>query len=787
MQQQPIFHFDDTRRECVITEPVTPRPWINYLGNRRLNAFISQNAGGLLWLHEPFSRRLSRYHYVAPPGDRPGFYVYLRDRRTGAVWNPHFAPTCTPLTGFECRHAPGLTSFRATHDGVQAEVTYGMPPDDDVMLWQVRLTNAGSAPVALECVSYLEFGLLEFLREAIGWCYLKNHFGLVFDPATDSIRYDYHVFEAPATPAMRFGCTVPVTRWDCSRDAFIGRTGSLESPAALKPGQDLTNSDIPSGGHACAALAVDIVLAPGESREFAYVFTVADTWPQADALAARYRSTAAAAAGIAAIRATWNGRFDTFQAATGDAAADRFINTWNPYNSFVTLEQCRIISTDHMGTDGLRYRDTSQDALAVAHLEPEYATSQMRRVFAQQTRDGGGCFAFFPNTRQPTTDTPHRCDNPVWPVFTVRALLAETGNADFLGEVIPYRDGGEASVLEHLHNGLRHIYARRGPHGLPTLFDCDWNDSLAMFADPKAETVMLGLQFVQACAEFAELAARVGQDSAAAWARQAAAEMTAALDSDNAWDGAWYRRLLLSSGKTVGSAANRQGRIYLDEQPWAVTSGVGRAKGRGAQAMQSVRELLNSECGLAIIAPPYRGFPEPEDPPLGSNPGSGENGGVFCHANTWAIIAECMLGHGDTAWEYYTKLLPENVIARFGAAHYEREPYVYVSSLVGPGTPAFGRAGISWLTGTASWMYIAVTQYIIGVRPTFEGLRLEPCLPRTLRDVHVRRRFRGCDYDIHITNEGLGRPPAITVDGLAIAGSLLPLPPSGRCEVRCRL
>lgn len=774
-------HFDDAARAYIITDPLTPRPWINYLGNRRLTAFISQNAGGLLWYLEPQSRRITRYHYIPAPGDRPGFYVYVKDKRTGTTWNPHFAPTNTPLDRFECRVEPGVTSFIAVKDGVRVEAAYAIAPDDDVMVWHVRVANVGKAHADLQLCSYLEFGLLEFMREVIGWCYLKTQFGLEYEPALRAIRYDYHVFEAPFCPRMAFGCTAEVSGWDCSRDAFVGRTGSLERPAALAGG--LTNSNLPSGGHGCGALGVEVRLASGASTEFAYLFVYGETWEETDALLARYSQAGAAARAVESVRETWRSRFDAFQAKTGEADMDRFVNVWNPYNCEITLELARIISTDHMGLDGLRYRDTTQDALAPAHFDPEFSLHRMRQVFAQQKSDGGGCFAFYPYNRQPTTDKPHRSDNAAWQIYTITALISETGDWAILDEVIPFRDGGDGTVYDHLLLGLRHIESRRGPHGLPTLFHADWNDGLAVFGDEAAESVMLGMQMVYSCRQMSDVARRRGRVEDAEWCDGLAGELFDILNSDAVWDGEWYRRLLLSNGKVIGSAGCREGRIFLNPQSWAVLSGVGDKDGRGRLAMQRAAEMLDTPFGLRILEPPYTGIPEPEDPPLGSKPGTNENGSIFCHANTWAIMAEAMLGNAERAFKYYEQLLPSVVSERAGPAHYEREPYVYVSSILGPSNPDFGRAGISWLTGTASWMYIAATQWLLGVRPTLDGLTVAPCLPAGIRRVRVDRRYRGCAYEIEIDNAGREQP-AVQVDGKPWRSPVLPLLPGRKVAVR---
>jgi cellobiose phosphorylase len=745
-------HFDDAASSYIITAPQPPRPWINYLGNRRLRAFVSQNGGGLLWHMEPYSRRITRYHYVAAPGDRPGFYLYVRNRQTGEVWNPHFAPCCTALDTFECRHRPGVTEFVATKNGVEVRYALGIPPSDDVLLGQVTVRNTGNAPADLQLVSFMEFGLLEFMREALGWCYLKNQFGLRYDAPLGAIRYNYHVFEAPYSPAMLIGCSEKLSGWECSRDAFIGKSGSYESPCALRAGTELGNSDLPLGGHACAVQGVDVPLAPGAQKSVGFTFALADDWAAAEALLLKYKSATAVTAGIASIDAFWHQRLSRTAISTGDQAVDRMVNTWIPYNCVVALDLARTISTDHMGTDGLRYRDTTQDAMAVANFDPEFALLRMRQVFASQTPDGGGCFSFFPDDPRPTRDEPRRCDNTVWQIYTIHNLIAETGNLALLQERIPYRDGSIGTVYEHILKGLKYIQERRGPNGLPTLYHADWNDSLALFGDEHAESVMLGMQMVYSCKLFKDIARRCNRQEDLAWCDGVIAELTAIINSDKVWDGRWYRRLLFSNGKTLGSSANAQGRIYLNPQSWAVISGIGDFENRGKIAMDAAAELLDSDCGLRILAPPFKGIPEPEDPPLGSNPGIGENGGIFSHANTWAIIAECLLGNGNRAWKYFRQILPEVVSERFGADHYEREPYVFVSSIIGPVSNRFGEGGISWLTGTANWMHIAMLHYILGIRPTLDGLEIKPCLPDAVPKATVKRIYRGKTYHIELHN-----------------------------------
>ena len=746
MKQQTFGSFDDSAREYVITDPLPPQPWINYLGNTRLSAFISQQAGGLAWHMEPQQRRLTRYHWLPAPQDRPGFYVYVRDRATGEVWNPHFAPTCQPLDSYECHHGLGYTQFTAERAGVRVGIRYFIPPGDDVMLWDVTVENRSQTKQALTLASYVEFGVLDFMREMF-WCYLKNHIGFTFEAAENWIKYDYHVFEAPFAPAIFMSCTRPVDGFECSREAFCGRGGSLERPAMA-----LAGSELPGGGHGCGTLGVNLDLAPGGRERFAYVLGVSDYWEKAIDLRRKFIAPEAVDKAFAELEAYWGRKTQVLQVHSGDAHFDRAVNIWAPLNCQVTLERTRDLSTDHIGVDGMRFRDTMQDALAVSAFDPDFARERIRLILASQSKDGSGNFSFYPYAPKLKVNLePLRSDNTVWPIMTIANLVNETGDLSFFAERIPYRDGGDATVYEHVRLGLELIWSRRGPTGLPTLFDADWNDGLAVFRDPKAESVMLGMQLVYAVKLFKEYAVRLNCATDAEWCDRVAGELTGILNSDAVWDGHWYRRLLLSNGKSVGSASRPEGQIYLEPQVWAVISGVGDFEQRGLKAMDAAYERLNTPRGLMICTPPYTGIPTPSDPLVGNAPGTGENGSIFCHANTWAVIAECLLGRGDRAGEYFRKLLPSVAAEEVGQGHWGREPYVFTSTVVGPAQGKdFGRAGISWLTGTASWTYIAATQYMLGIRPTLEGLQVKSCLPKGWHGVSVTRRFRGKDYRIEL-------------------------------------
>ena len=775
--------FDDANRTYVVTSPTPPGPWINYLGNRRLQAFVSQNAGGLLWYYEPESRRITRYQYTGAPADRPGFYVYVKDLRTGDLWNPHFAPTCAKLDTFECRHRPGTTGFVASKNGIEVVVDYVIPPADDVLVYRVRVTNRSATPADLRFSSYIEFAILEMARE-LWWAYIQRTITFKYDAAQRCIRYEYLPFEAAFSPCMAIGCSRPVSGFDASREAFMGRGGSLERPGSLGE-RGFSGSELPLGGHGCGALATDVSLAPGATEEFAYVFAIGDTDAQVNALLTKYYQLQAVREGFDANQAFWEKRLGVLTAATGDEMVDRSVNTWNAYQALTIAGLPCSISSEHMGIDGLRYRDTTQYCLTPAHLDPEFVKGRMDLVFASQHPDGMGSYIFRPFNKKKPDDSTRRSDNTVWQIYTVKAVVEETGDLSYLDHKVPYRDGSEGTVYGHVLRGLEYLQNHRGPHGLPLMYYADWNDCLVWWIGEETETVMLGMQLAYSCQQMAEVADRLGRSGDAQWCRKVADEQIAIINSDKVWDGQWYRRLLMGGGKYLGGANDKTAQLWINPQTWSVLCGAGDFQNRGAAAMEVVHQRLDSPLGLVKQDPPVgRQFDPLTGKPMGAPAGVGENGGIFNHTNTWAIMAETMLGHNERAFEYYRRAIPAVVAEYRGQDHYAREPYCYVSAVVGPTHPLFGQGGISWTTGTSSWMYIAATQYLLGIRPTLDGLSVRPCLPASMKSVRVKRIFRGCTYDIEIDNAARGST-RLEVSGKAIEGTVVPVQTSATCKVRC--
>jgi cellobiose phosphorylase len=763
--------FDDERREFLITRPHTPAPWINYLMGDNLVAFISQQAGGSLFYKSPKAGRITRYDYLGAPSDRPGFYVYIKDHATARLWNPSYGPTCTPLDAYTCAHGPGYTRFDARLNAIRARVGCFSPPDCSALILDVELHNRSRRARTLSATSYFAFGILEPAREADGWCVLRNQVGYAYERDANWIRYRYRVFEAPLSPAMFVTCTRRVDGWDCSRDAFFGPEGSVACPGSLAGG-GLTCSQAPNGGHGAGVLGVDVHLPPGGRERFAFVLGVADDWSRAEALRERLAMPEAIDAAWESLRNVWRGRLNSMQVECADKALARTVNTWGPVNAITLASLPASFSTDHTGGNCMRYRDHMQYAMGICGTETDLAAHIVREIYAHQNADGTGCYGFYPHLSLPPRETPFRNDNNVWGVFTVDRLVRETGELAFWDQRVAFRDAPPASVFEHAVRGLRSIHERRGPRGLPRLVGTDWNDSLVIWGDGQAESVMLGMQFVRAAGLLGSHAARLGRHDVESWCTDAADTMTAVLNGPEVWDGHWYRRLLLSEGLRLGSRERPEGRIYLNPQSWAVISGVAD-DARGRQAMDAAAGHLATPRGLMLLTPPYTGIPTPDDPLTSNSPGIGENGGIFCHANTWAIIAECLLGRADVAMDYYRRILPAAASQAVGQGHWRREPYAFSSWVYGPAAGEdLGRAELGWMTGTAPWMHVAACEYLLGVRPEIDGLRIAPCLPNDWTRLRVRRRFRGCTYDIRAARDAPGAPWRITVDGNPLAGDL---------------
>ena len=790
-------HFDDEAREYVVTRPDTPLPWLNYLGQEELFGLCTNTGGGYTFWRDARLRRLTRYRYNDAPYDPVGRYLYVRDGTT--VWNPGWKPTKTPLDRYECRHGLGYTRTAGAKDGVEVELLFFVPPGERAELWKATVRNASGSARELRLFSYVEFCLYEALNDMTNF---QRTYSLGEVEVEGSAIYHLTEYRERRDHYTLFGCTREISGYDTSRDAFVGVHGGLHEAAVPFGGsarESLAHGWNPVGSH-----QLDLRLEPGEEETFAFVLAYVEQGEpkferpgvankeQGRALLARYGADGAVDAAFEATRAGWLELLSGFQADLPEPHAARMLNTWNPYQCTATFNLARSASFYDTGIGrGIGFRDANQDLLGFVHLAAGRARQRLLDLAGTQLSDGSCFHQYQPLTKQGNADIGSGFnDDPLWLVVSTCAYVKETGDTSVLDEPVGYADtpGSGESLLHHLETSVAYTLARRGEHGLPLIGHADWNDCLNLncfSTDPdesfqtagdvvgsRAESVMIAGLFLFACRELAGLYRHLGRGAEGERLDRAYAEMLAAVE-DHAWDGDWYLRAFDAGGEAIGSHACEEGQIFVESQAWCVLGGAGRENGRARRALESVHERLLTEHGVVLHQPAYTRY----DLRLGEissyPPGYKENAGVFCHAHTWITLAWCLLGEGDRALDYHLAICPS---AQEDADIYRAEPYVYAQMIAGRDAATAGEAKNSWLTGTAAWAFVALAQGMLGVQPDYEGLRVDPCVPRAWRSFRVTRRFRGVVHEIEVRNpDGVcSGVRSLTVDGHPVEGNLVP-------------
>jgi cellobiose phosphorylase len=799
--------FDDERREYVITRPDTPLPWINYLGTDEFFGLISNTAGGYCAYQDARLRRLTRYRYNGVPADSGGRYTYLREDSSGAYWSPSWQPTQRQLDKYECRHGLGYTRIASSYLGVHAETLFFVPLSQTLEVWRLRITNERPAPVRLSVFSSVEFCLWDAQDDATNF---QRNYSTGEVEVSDGVIYHRTEYRERRNHFAYFACSEPLAGFDTQREEFLGAYRGWDRPAAVERGacsDSIAHGWAPQGSH-----HVRLSLAPGEQSEVIFLLgywenprenkfdppgsgilnktlvrPVIDQWLQ----------PATVADALVRLRASWDARLSGLQVSTPDSDTDRMVNTWNPYQCMVTFQMSRSASLFESGIGrGIGFRDSSQDLLGLVAMAPERGRTRIVDLAGTQLPSGGSYHQYQPLTKRGNDEIGSGFnDDSLWLVLGVAAYLKETGDFTILEEPAAYDNAAASAtpLYEHLQRSLRYTLDRLGPHALPLIGRADWNDCLNLncFSDTPgqsfqttanktggvAESVFIAALFVLAGRELADMAERHGRPDDAESYRAAADAMTRAV-ADHGWDGEWFRRAYDYAGSPVGSSENKEGRIYVEPQGFCVMSGIGLEDGTAVTALDSVREHLASDHGIALLQPAYTRY----DLSLGEissyPPGYKENGGVFCHTNPWVMIAETIIGRGDAAFDYYKRINPA-ARERLGELH-RCEPYVYAQMIAGPAAPSHGEAKNSWLTGTAAWNMVAITQWILGIRPEYDGLRVDPVLPTTWPGFTATRRFRDATYSIRVTNRQPGsRVRDLIVNGLPVTGNLVPLAPPG--------
>lgn len=806
--------FDDQRREYVITRPDTPLPWINYLGSQEYFGLISNTAGGYSFYKDARLRRLTRYRYNNVPLDSGGRYLYLRDDFSGAFWSPTWQPTQTPLENYTCRHGMGYTIISSTYAGITAAIRYFVPLDETLEVWQLTVTNHRATPAQLSLFSLVEFALWDAHDDATNF---QRNFSIGEVEVEEGVIYHKTEYRERRNHFAYFACSAPLAGFDTQRDAFLGPYRGWAAPQVVVEGaarNSIAHGWAPIGSH-----HVRLELAPGESRQVLFVLGYHEN-PREAKFAdpacqvlnkttvkpsiARYLEPANVEVAFEALRAYWDALLECLVVATPDVHTNRMVNIWNAYQCMITFNMSRSASYFESGMGrGMGFRDSNQDLLGFVHMAPIRARERILDIAATQLPDGGAYHQYQPLTKRGNDAIGSGFnDDPLWLILSVGAYLRETGDWTILEEPTPYDNtpGTETPLYEHLQRALQYTLDRLGPHGLPLIGHADWNDCLNLntfSAEPgqsfqvlqsqdgkTAESVFIAGLFVLAAEELAQLSEvaqkraaetlrqRIGAE--AALYRQAAQRMRETVLA-HGWDGAWFLRAYDHFGQKVGSHECEEGQIFIESQGICVMAGIGVASGHAAQALAAVAEHLATPHGIVLQQPAYTRYHLELGEITSYPPGYKENAGIFCHTNPWIMIAEALLGQGDRAFDYYLRINPS---AREGISDIHRcEPYVYAQMIAGKDAPTHGEAKNSWLTGTAAWNYVAITQWILGIRPGFEGLTLDPCLPAAWDGFTARRTFRGARYEITVRNprhvcRGVRE---MLVDGLPVVGNTIPL------------
>ncbi len=769
-------YFDDDKKEYLITQPNTPLPWINYLSNGKYCAMISNTGGGYSFYIDPRDLRILRYRYNNLPVDRPGRYIYIRDNHTSEYWSPTWQPVMKSLDSYECRHGLGYTKFSSSYQGIHSEILYFVPLEDNVEIWSLTVQNTSSERKELNIFSYAEFCLWSAISDQRDLQYIQNVAVAKYSEKNKAIFY--HLFDLSTYVAF-FYSNGNITSYDCDREAFIGDYRSEANPISVEKGRCGDSQAL--GGNPIAATCNTIVLNPNESKKIIFVLGVIKEKSQATQIIHKFEKFENVEIEFLKMKEAWDNYLKNLVAETPDKDFNSIINIWNPYQCKTTFDWARYVSFYETGIGrGIGFRDSNQDTLAVCQNIPKLVRNRLLELAKNQFEEGKVYHIYFPLTGK--GDYPNYVnplmkffgDDHLWMILAVSNYLKETGDMSILEENVDYIEGSKEILYEHLRKAIEFTNNNTGPHGFPLIGTADWNDTLQLHGPNKnGESVMVAMQFHKALLDMSEIAKEFNNKNNIAKYNNLAKKVNEHINK-HAWDGQWYVRAFTDDGEVIGSQNNEEGKIYLNTQSWAVLSSVAPLD-RGFQCMNSVRKYLVTEYGIKLLNPPYTRFYPKLKGISTFPPGLKENASIFCHSNPWAEIAECVLGRGDIAYEYFKKIAPtsKNKIAEI----HQTEPYIFSQMITGNDHPKFGAAKNSWLTGTASWTLKAATDWILGIRPEFHGLKIDPCIPKKWNKFRVIRNFRNAIYDIQFLNpEHLSKGiKKIKLDNVIQENNILPV------------
>ena len=809
MKDRKFGYFDDANREYVITDPKTPWPWINYLGNEDFFSLISNTAGGYSFYKDAKFRRITRYRYNNVPMDNGGRYFYINDN--GTIWSPGWKPCKTPLDFYECRHGMSYTRLTGAKNGIEASILFFVPLNTWGEVQKMTLRNTSNEKKHFKLFSMTEWCLWNAATDMENF---QRNFSTGEVEVDGSVIYHKTEYKERRNHYAFYSVNVPIQGFDTDRESFIGLYNEFRDPQQVIEGQPANS--IAHGWSPIASHYLDIELEAGESKDYVFLLgyveneqeeKFAEATPgllhsgsspiinkkKAKALICAFDTSEKVDAAFTELKTYWDDLLDIYVLKSEEEKLDRMVNIWNQYQCMVTFNMSRSASFFESGIGrGMGFRDSNQDLVGFVHQIPERARERIIDIASTQFPDGGCYHQYQPLTKRGNNDIGGGFnDDPMWLIFGTVAYIKESGDFSILDEPVPFDNipGSEVSLFEHLRISFNHIIENLGPHMLPLIGRADWNDCLNLNCfswDPndsfqttenktdgsKAESLMIAGLFVVCGRDYVELCQQIGKSEEATRAQQFIDQMVEAV-KQHGWDGEWYLRAYDYFGRKVGSKENKEGQIFIESQGWCSMAGIGLEEGMVEKALNSVKERLDCEHGIVLNNPAFTKY-FVEYGEISSYPaGYKENAGIFCHNNPWIMIGETVLGRGDYAWDYYRKICPSYTEDR--SSLHKVEPYVYSQMIAGKDAARPGEGKNSWLTGTAAWNYYAITQFILGIKPAYDGLEINPCIPSYWKEFKVKRKFRGSVYEITVQNpHGVCKGvQSLIVDNNPIEGNII--------------
>ena len=812
MENKKYGHFDDAHREYVITDPKTPWPWINYLGNEDFFSLISNTAGGYSFYMDAKFRRITRYRYNNVPMDNDGRYFYIKDGDT--VWNPGWKPCRTPLDFYETRHGMSYTRITGRKNDVEASVLFFVPLHTWGEVQKMTLKNLGNEVKKLKVWSFQEWCLWNGATDMENF---QRNFSTGEVEIEDSVIYHKTEYRERRNHYSFYSVNTPIQGYDTDRETFVGLYSEKSMPDVVAEGTP--RNSWAHGWSPIASHYIEVELQPGAEKDLIFLLGYVEEkqeqkWiapdgsfsdkdglnmvinkTQAKNMIAAFDTTEKVDKAFAELQAYWDNLLGIYVAKTGNDKLDRMVNIWNQYQCMVTFNMSRSASFFESGIGrGMGFRDSNQDLVGFVHQIPQRARQRIIDIASTQFPDGGCYHQYQPLSKRGNNDIGGGFnDDPCWLIFGTTAYIKETGDFSILDEMVPFdnQPGSEVTLFEHLKISMDHVIKNLGPHALPLIGRADWNDCLNLNCfswDPnesfqttennsegsKAESLMIAGLFVVTAKDYVELCQQIGKNDEATRMQKAIDAMITAVKK-HGWDGEWFLRAYDFKGNKIGSNENEEGKIFIESQGWCTMAGIGLEEGLCDKALDSVKERMECEHGIVLNNPAYTHY-HVEMGEISSYPeGYKENAGIFSHNNPWVIIGETVAGRGNDAWKHYTKILPSYVEEKYQTLH-KVEPYVNCQMVAGKDAARPGEGKNSWLTGTAAWMWYTVSEFILGVKPTYNGLLIDPCLPETAKEYSVTRRFRGAEFNIHVTNPNGSQKgiKSLVVDGKPVDGNIVP-------------